>query len=57
MTKNTKTQTSVCVQNCKKEEIEIFAFCVITFETIRLEQTKNAPITAIYGEGRKFSEI
>ena len=40
MTKNTKTQTSVCVQNCKKEEI--FAFCVITFETI-ISKTCKAP--------------
>ena len=40
MTKNTKTQkmqktkTSDFVQNRKKKEMEIFAFCVITFEPI-----------------------
>ena len=40
MTKNTKTQktqkmqTSVFVQNHKKREMEIFAFCVLTFEQI-----------------------
>ena len=40
MTKNTKTQkmqktkTSVFVQNCRKKEMEIFAFCVISFEAI-----------------------
>ena len=38
MTKNTKMQkmqkrkTSVFVQNHKEKEMEIFAFCVITFE-------------------------
>ena len=31
-----KTQMSVFVQNCKKTEMEIFAFCVITFEPIRI---------------------
>ena len=40
MTKNTKmqkpqrTKTSVFVQSGKKEEMEIFAFCVITLEPI-----------------------
>ena len=40
MTKNTKTQkmqktkTSVFVQNGKQKEMEIFEFCVITFEPI-----------------------
>ena len=29
-----KTQISVFVQNRKKMEMEIFAFCVITFEEI-----------------------
>ena len=42
MTKNTKTQkmqktkTSVFVQNRKKKEMEIFAFCVITFDQIKI---------------------
>ena len=38
MTKNAKTQKmqiSVFVQNCKKPKMEIYAFCVITFEPIR----------------------
>jgi hypothetical protein len=30
-----KIQKSVFVQNCKKTKMEIFAFCVITFELIR----------------------
>ena len=40
MTKNTKMQkmqemqTSVFVQNQEKKEMEIFVFCVITFEPI-----------------------
>ena len=40
MTKNTKTQkmqkteTSVFVQNRKKKEMEIFAFCIINFQPI-----------------------
>ena len=34
-TKTQKTQISVFVQNCKKLKMEIFAFCVITFEPIR----------------------
>jgi hypothetical protein len=40
MTKNTKTQkmqrmkTSVFVENRRKKEMEIFAFCVKTFEPI-----------------------
>ena len=48
MTKNTKTQkmqktkTSVFVQNCKKKEMEIFAFCVIIFEP-SLNKTCYAP--------------
>ena len=48
MTKNTKTQktqkmqTSVFVQNHKKEEMEIFAFCVITFQPI-ISKTCLAP--------------
>ena len=29
-----KTQICVFVQNCKKTEMEIFAFCIITFEPI-----------------------
>ena len=40
MTKNTKTQkmqTSVFVQNHKKKKMEIFAFCVITFEPIKIK--------------------
>ena len=32
--KTKKTQICVFVQNCKKTEMEIFAFCVITFEPI-----------------------
>ena len=42
MTKNTKTQkmqrmkTSVFVQNRKKKEMKIFAFCVITFDQIKI---------------------
>ena len=35
-------QISVFVQNRKKKEIEIFAFCVITFEPIKI-QTCLAP--------------
>ena len=38
MTQNAKmqkTQMSVFVQNRKKPEMEIFAFCVITFEPIQ----------------------
>ena len=49
MTKNTKTQkkqkmeTSVFVKNGKKKkEMEIFAFCVITFEPI-ISKTCQAP--------------
>ena len=46
MTKNTKmqkkmqmSQMSVFVQNCKKEkEMEIFVFCVITFEHMYIWQ-------------------
>ena len=30
-----KTQKSVFVQNCKNPKMEIFAFCVITFEPIK----------------------
>ena len=43
MTKNAKTQkmqktkTSVFVQNLKKREMEIFVFCVITFEPIMIK--------------------
>ena len=43
MTKNTKTQKmqktkmSVFVQNHKKKEMEIFDFCVITFEPITIK--------------------
>ena len=39
MTQNTKTQEtqmSVFVQNCKKWKMEIFAFCIITFEPIEI---------------------
>jgi hypothetical protein len=32
--KTQKTQMSVFVQNRKNSEMEIFAFCVITFEPI-----------------------
>ena len=32
MQKTKKTKTSVFVQNLKKKEMEIFAFCAITFE-------------------------
>ena len=32
--KKEKKQMSVFVQNLKKTEMEIFAFCVITFEPI-----------------------
>ena len=45
MTKNTKmqqTKISVFVQNRKKKEMEIFVFCVITFEPI-LSKTCLAP--------------
>jgi hypothetical protein len=52
MTKNTKmqtmqkTQTSVFVQNRKKKEMEIFAFCVITFEAIiKLRTVKHLKMT------------
>ena len=31
-----KLQESVFVQNCKKPKLEIFAFCVITFEPIKI---------------------
>ena len=31
-----KTEMSVFVQNCKKSEMEIFAFLVITFEPMRI---------------------
>ena len=34
--KTQKTQMSFFLQNCKKMEIEIFAFCVITFEPIKI---------------------
>ena len=34
--KTQKTRMSVFVQNFKKTEMEIFAFCVITFEQIRI---------------------
>ena len=34
--KKEKTQMSVFVQNLKNPEMEIFAFCVITFEPIRI---------------------
>ena len=34
--KTQKTQMCVFVQNRKKTEMEIFAFCVITFEKIRI---------------------
>ena len=34
--KTQKTQMSGFVQNCKKSEMEIFAFYVITFEPIRI---------------------
>ena len=42
MTKDTKTQKtkkmqmSVFVQNGKKEKMEIFAFCVIIFDPIKI---------------------
>ena len=45
MTKNAKTQKMqmcVFVQNQKKTEMEIFMFCVITFEPIII-QTCSAP--------------
>ena len=48
MIKNTKTQkkqkmqTSVFVKNGKKKEMEIFAYCVITFEPI-ISKTCEAP--------------
>jgi hypothetical protein len=42
--KTQKTQMSVFVQNCKKPKMEIFAFCVITFEVM----TQNANIS-IFG--------
>ena len=31
-----KTQMSILVQNCKKPEMELFAFCIITHEPIRI---------------------
>jgi len=31
-----KTKMSVFVQNRKKKEMEIFAFCVITFDQIKI---------------------
>ena len=34
--KTQKLQMSVFVPNCKKLEMEIFAFCDITFEPIRI---------------------
>ena len=34
MQKKQKTEMPVFVQNCKKKEMEIFAFCVIAFEQI-----------------------
>ena len=37
-----KTQTSVFVQNGKNYKMEIFAFCVITFEPI-ISKTCQAP--------------
>ena len=40
MTQNAKTQkTQMCVfvQNCKKTEMKIFVFCVITVEPIRIQ--------------------
>ena len=39
MTQNAKmqkTQTSVFVQNHQKTEMEIFVFCTITFEPIKI---------------------
>ena len=30
--KTQKTETTAFEQNCKKKEMEIFAFCVITFK-------------------------
>ena len=51
MTKNTnmqklqKMQTSVFVQNHKKKEMEIFAFCVINFEPI-IRPVKHLKMTA-----------
>ena len=33
--KNTKTN-DFFLQNCKEKEMEIFAFCVITFEPIKI---------------------
>ena len=39
MTQNAKTQKMpICVfeQNCEKTEIEIFSFCVITSEPIKI---------------------
>ena len=43
MTLNAKTQKmqmSVFVQNCKKSQMEICAFCVITFEPIEIQNPK-----------------
>ena len=34
--KTQKTQMSLFLQNHKKAEMEIFAFCVITFEPINI---------------------
>ena len=45
MTQNAKTQkTQLCVfvQNRKQQEMEMFAFCVITFEPIKI-QTCSTP--------------
>lgn len=39
MTQNAKmkkTQMGIFVQNCKKTNMQIFAFCVITLEQIRI---------------------
>ena len=35
-TKRKKTQMSVFVQNSTKTEMEVFVFCVITFEPIKI---------------------
>ena len=34
--KTQKTQKSLFLQNCKKTEMEIFAFCTIAFEPIEI---------------------
>ena len=31
-----KTQLSVFVQNCQKTDMELFVFCIITFEPIKI---------------------